>query len=111
MHVSCRTANSQSISKIPRFHGRLDSRDSRFTKGMNYDPDDVVLSWTLRDTLIVAHVERYSSYDVFGATCAGSGIVAVPAAGGISRPLALGKPVCDAVLTSDGVAIDPSISW
>lgn len=108
---SCRGPDAQGASTIPRFRGDLDSVDGRFVEGMNYDPTDIALAWTDTGTIIVAHAERYSSADVFSGTCAGSGVFAVPSNGGTPKPLVVGASVCDAVLKSQGLAVDPSAQW
>lgn len=109
--ASCRAPDQHGASTIPRFRGELDSADGRFVEGMNYDPADIALAWSDTRTIIVAHAERYSSADVFSGTCAGSGVFAVPPSGGPAKPLVVGASVCDAVLRSQGLAVDPSARW
>jgi hypothetical protein len=108
--VRC-TGNSQGPAIISHYSGRLDSADSRYIRGLRYDPSDSPLRWTSAGNIILAHVERYSYADVGSETCAGSGIYTVAALGdGGAKPIAVGRPDCAAALTRDGAAVDPAAS-
>jgi len=74
----------------------------------NYDPVDVPLSWTKAGGLVILHDERYSSHDVMGSSCRGSGLFALPDGGAPARALSVGAPACYA----DGaVAVAPDGTW
>lgn len=80
------------------------AQDERYVIGMNYDPVDRPLSWT-PDGVLIAHIERYSSADVFGSTCDGSGFYRVLETGRVDRILT-GRPACVAA-ESERVAVMP----
>lgn len=76
---------------------------------LDYQPIDMPLGWTPGGDLYVLHQEHYRTYDVATTSCGGTGIYVVPAAGGPARPLATGRPLCEAV--DDGIAVSPDGAW
>lgn len=93
---------------IPRYEGAPDNTEARYLRGMRYDPQDVAVEWRHIDTLLIAHRDRYSSGDVSGAACGGTGIFAVALSSEQVRPLGLGAPVCRALLAAGGHTLDPT---
>lgn len=69
------TSSGQGIS-IPKYRGPVSPLETLSVSfpGMHYDPVDTPLLWTRTGEIVIAHGERYSSGDVIGATCGGSGI-------------------------------------
>lgn len=77
----------------------------------NYDPVDTPLAWTAGGGLVFAHLEQYSSADVYTSTCRGSGLFAIADGASPPRPLAVGDPACQAVRSEGGVAVAPDGTW
>jgi Tol biopolymer transport system component len=115
--AACRTAPAAAPSAVPE--PALDAAGTvipRFTRspgghaeGMRYAPMDMPLAWTRNGDLLVLHVEHYQSYDVVAQTCGGTGIYLVPQAGGPSRPVATGQPLCDA--RDLEITVSPDGAW
>jgi hypothetical protein len=111
--LACERPSDQppNATPLPRFTARLDSNETRQVQEMNYDPRDEALLWAHPDTLLVAHIERYTSHDMVRRTCEGTGIYAVPVAGGTPRAIAIGAAACDAMTIGEDAAIDPAARW
>ena len=99
------------VARIPRYRGLLPPDDARYVTGMDYDPSDVPLAWLATDSILIGHAEGFSAADVRSHTCAGSGFYWVSLATGVSHPVAVGNPACEAALAMDGQAADPQGRW
>jgi len=106
-----RVGGQQTATPLPRYGGALEPGEARWATGMNYDPMDVPLDWRHPDTLLVAHAERYTNFDVVGVTCAGTGFFAVPVTPGTPRVVSVGRPACSAVDIDGAPAVDPTGHW
>jgi dipeptidyl aminopeptidase/acylaminoacyl peptidase len=109
--LACGVTQQPRVATIPRYRGNLTGEDARYITGMNYDPSDAPFAWLRTDEILIGHAEVYSSADVFSHTCAGSGFHVVSVANGSARPVAVGAPACDAVLSYEGAAADPEGRW
>ena len=98
---------------IPRYRGPLSPSETLSISfpGMHYDPVDTPLLWTRSGDIVIAHWERYSSGDVMGATCQGSGIFILSRQHKTARALSVGEPICQATFAYDGLAVDSSVQW
>ena len=94
---------------IPRHASPSGSVVAQRIIGLNYDPWDRAAAWPHPDTLIIAHVQQYSSADVYDYSCEGSGFYALAITDqGPPRPLGVGEPVCRALAPFSGFALDPT---
>jgi hypothetical protein len=109
--VACDRSDEPAATSIPRHTGQSDSAEARTADDSSYDPSDAPLAWQHEDSLLIAHVERYSTSDLVSSTCSGSGIFSVPVRPGIARPLAVGQPACQAIHAFSGPAMDRTGRW
>ena len=105
--LGCEASPAQTAVAIPRYVGPTDTAAPPYIRDMNYDPTDWVIAWPKRDTLVVAHVDHYSSADVSVPTCGGSGVFVIPLGGGAAHSLGAGEPVCRLVV-GNGITLGSS---
>ena len=90
------TSSAQGIS-IPRYRGPVSPAETLSLQGMHYDPVDIPLLWTRTGEIVIAHEEHYSSGDVMGSICTGSGIFTLSLQHKTVRFLSVGDPVSLAI--------------
>ncbi len=108
--LACRTAaDAPQGAVIPRWLGTPDTSEARYIEGMNYDPADRAVAWEASGRLVVEHRETYSSFDVYGSTCGGSGLFAVypDDTARRPRPIVSGSPTCSLLSHTTGVSLRP----
>lgn len=107
--LGCRGSQSRlPVVTIPRYEGNLDTTGRGYLLEMKYDPLDEPVAWPHPDTLLIAHLEQYSSADVFSHTCEGSGFFRVELTGAAgARAISLGDPACRIVGSHEGFALAP----
>ena len=108
--LACRTAaDAPQGAVIPRWQGVPDTSEGRYLEGLKYDPADRALAWEASGRLVVEHRETYSSHDVYGSTCGGSGLFAVypDDTSRAPAPIATGSPACRLLSHTTGVSLRP----
>ena len=81
-------ANAVAIAKA-----RLTAEEQSGAAGLRFNPTDRALAWVTPDTVLVSHLEAYTSGLAFAVNCRGSGFFKVPINGGAAMPAA--PPFCE----------------